>query len=185
MNHHAERQEALEISQQNEEFVRLYARDEGRLRRYVAALVPDAADVDDILQEAAIALMRKFDQYDATQPFFNWACRFALYEVLQHRKRTKTRRRYFSEEVVEAIAAEYQQHQQRSEQRKKALTDCLTKLDAQDRRLVELRYFSDETVDSLAERIGEPVARLYRSLARIRYQLATCVQQRVASEGGS
>ncbi|QDU73652.1 RNA polymerase sigma factor [Bremerella volcania] len=173
----------MRITKQNEEFVRLYARDEGRLRRYVCALVPVMADVDDILQETAIALMRKFDQYDSTQPFFNWACRFALFEVLQHRKRAKTRGRHFSDEVVEAIAAEYQEHQQLSEQRRTALDACLRKLGDQDRRLVELRYFSEETVESLAQRIEEPVAKLYRSLARIRYLLATCVHKSLAAEG--
>jgi len=173
----------VKISRKNEEFVRLYARDEGRLRRYVAALVPVSADVDDIMQETAIALMRKFEQYDSAQPFFNWACRFALYEVLQYRKRVKTRRRYFSDEVVEAIAAEYQKHQLLSEERKKALPMCLEKLDDQDRRLIELRYFSEETVDQLAQRIEQPVARLYRSLARIRYRLAACVRKSIATEG--
>ncbi|GAA4427927.1 sigma-70 family RNA polymerase sigma factor [Bremerella cremea] len=175
----------MKISPQNEQFVRLYARDEGRLRRYVASLVPSTADVDDVLQETAIALMRKFEQYDDEQPFFNWACRFALYEVLQHRKRSNTRRRHFSDEVVEAIASEYQRHQQQSEERKKALADCLHKLDSQDRRLVELRYFSEETIDSLAQRIGEPAAKLYRSLARIRYALALCVRETIAAEATS
>jgi len=173
----------MNLTKQNEEFVRLYAKEEGRLRRYVGALVPVMADVDDILQETAIALMRKFDQYDPTQPFFNWACRFALYEVLQHRKRAKTRGRHFSDEVVEAIATEYQQHQQLSDQRKVALTGCLRKLEDQDRRLVELRYFSDETVESLAQRIEEPAARLYRSLARIRFALAVCVRKSLVQEG--
>ena len=173
----------VKFTKQNEEFVRLYAKHEGRLRRYVGALVPVQADVDDVLQETAIALMRKFDQYDSTQPFFNWACRFALYEVLQHRKRTKTRSRHFSEAVVEAIAAEYQQHQQSSDQRRTALATCLHKLDDQDRRLVELRYFSEETVESLAQRIEEPATKLYRSLARIRYLLAACVRKSLAAEG--
>lgn len=173
----------MTFTKQNEDFVRLYAKHESRLRRYVCALVPVMADVDDILQETAIALMRKFDQYDPTQPFFNWACRFALYEVLQHRKRTKTRGRHFSDEVVEAIAAEYQQHEQLSEQRKLALASCLHKLEDQDRRLIELRYFSEETVESLAQRIHEPATKLYRSLARIRFLLANCVRKSLTAEG--
>lgn len=173
----------MNISAQNEAFVRLYAREEGRLRRYVSALVPTPSDVDDVLQETAIALMRKFDEYDPEQPFFNWACRFAYYEVLQYRKRAQTRGRHFSDAVVEAIAADYQQHHQLADQRREALAECLRRLSEQDRRLVELRYFSGETVDSLAERIQEPVARLYRSLARIRYALATCVRNKVPAEG--
>jgi len=169
-------------SHDSEDFIRLYARHEGRLRRYVSALVPEPADVDDVLQETAIALMRKFDQYDPSRPFLNWASRFAFFEVLQHRKRARTRRRHFSRATVEAIARDYQQHEQLAEQRRQALAECLRQLGVQDRRLVELRYASDETVDSLAKRIGEPVARLYRSLARIRRMLADCVRRRLAVE---
>jgi len=173
----------MEITRENEEFVRLYARSEGRLRRYVSAMVPVSSDVDDILQDTAVALMRKFDQYDHEQPFFNWACRFAMFEVLQHRKRHRTRKRHFSEEVLEAIAAEYQNHQQSADRRRQALADCVRQLEEQDRRLIELRYGSTETVDNLAARINEPVARLYRSLARIRNLLANCVRQKLAVEG--
>ena len=172
----------MEWSPNNEDFIRLYARHEGRLRRYVSALVPVPADVDDVLQETAIALMRKFGEYDPNRPFLNWACRFAFFEVMQHRKRAKTRRRHFCEETVEAIARDYQQHEQVAEQRRHALAECLRHLGAQDRRLVELRYASNETVGSLAERIGEPVARLYRSLARIRRMLAVCVRRKLAVE---
>jgi len=172
----------MEPSHDSEDFIRLYARHEGRLRRYVSALVPVPADVDDVLQETAIALMRKFGEYDPNRPFFNWACRFAFFEVMQHRKRGKTRRRHFSDETVEAIARDYQQHEQLAEQRRRALAECLRQLSAQDRRLVELRYASDETVASLAKRIGEPVARLYRSLARIRRMLAACVRRKLAVE---
>lgn len=173
----------MKITQQNEEFIRLYAREEARLRRYVSSLMAVSADVDDVMQETAIALMRKFDQYDPEQPFFNWACRFALYEVMQHRKRSKTRRRHFSDEVVELIAAEYQQCTRMSEEKKQALATCMGNLTDQDRRLVELRYFSEETVENLSKRIEEPVARLYRNLARIRYALAACVRKSVSSEG--
>ena len=172
----------MESSRDSEDFIRLYARHEGRLRRYVSALVPVPADVDDVLQESAIALMRKFDEYDPNRPFFNWACRFAFFEVMQHRKRAKTRRRHFSDETVQAIARDYQEHEQLAAQRRQALAECLRQLGVQDRRLVELRYASDETVGSLAERLGEPVARLYRSLARIRRMLADCVRRKLAVE---
>lgn len=172
----------MEVSRDNEEFVRLYALHERQLRRYVTAMVPVAADVDDILQETAVALMRKFEQYDREQPFFNWACRFAVYEVLQHRKRNATRSRHFSQAVVEMIAAEYQQHQQAADRRRQLLAECVRQLEEQDRRLIELRYGGTETVDQLAQRINEPAARLYRSLARIRKLLASCVRSKLAVE---
>ncbi|UUO08722.1 sigma-70 family RNA polymerase sigma factor [Blastopirellula sp. J2-11] len=172
----------MTICDKNEEFVRLFARAEGRLRRYVTAMLPVPSDVDDVMQETAISLMRKFDQYDPDLPFFNWACRFAQFAVKKHRNRMKSNGRQFSCEAIEAIAAEYPHHLQLSVKREKALNDCLNHLGDADRRLVELRYFSEETVDSLSQRTEEPVARLYRSLSRIRRILAHCVRKKLAEE---
>ena len=174
----------MEFSHDNERFVLLFARHEARLRRYVSALVPLPEDVDDVMQETSLALMRKFEEYDPSQPFFNWACRFAFFEVRQHRKKVKTRRRYFSDEVVDALAREFQEHDQRADVRHKALEECVRHLGEQDRRLVEMRYVGDETVANLASRIEEPVEKLYRSLSRIRRMLADCVRKKLSvSEG--
>lgn len=166
----------------NEEFGRLFAGIEGRLRRYVEVIAPTASDVDDVMQETAISLMSKFDQYDPELPFFNWACRFAQNVVKRHRARAMANRYQLSDAAINAITVDYPHHQQRSAERRRALTDCLNHLREEDRRLVELRYFSHETVDSLSQKIEEPVARLYRSLSRIRKTLANCVRKKLATE---
>ena len=59
-------------------FLSLFLRSEREIFRYVAALVPNVADPEDIVQQTAIALWEKFDAYDPAQPFTPWACRFAL-----------------------------------------------------------------------------------------------------------
>src|SRR5947207_5941430 len=59
-------------------FLSLFLRSEREIFRYVAALVPNVADAEDIVQQTALALWQKFDAYDPSQPFTPWACRFAL-----------------------------------------------------------------------------------------------------------
>src|SRR3954467_5126238 len=59
-------------------FLRLFLSAERELFRYVAALVPNLADAQEIVQQSAVALWVKFDQYDPALPFTPWACRFAL-----------------------------------------------------------------------------------------------------------
>ena len=59
-------------------FLSLFLRSEREIFRYVAALVPNLTDAEDIVQQTAIALWEKFDAYDPSQPFTPWACRFAL-----------------------------------------------------------------------------------------------------------
>src|SRR5207302_10737770 len=60
------------------QFLRLFLPSERELFRYVAALVPNVGDAEEIVQQTAVELWKKFDQYDARQPFTPWACRFAI-----------------------------------------------------------------------------------------------------------
>ena len=55
-----------------QQFLSLFLRSEREIFRYVAALVPNLADVDDIVQQTAISLWEKFDAYDPARPFTPW-----------------------------------------------------------------------------------------------------------------
>ncbi|XZE55100.1 sigma factor [Planctomycetaceae bacterium SH139] len=67
-----------------QEFFRVFLANEREVLRYVVALVPNLADAREIVQQTAMVLWEKFDQYDADRPFTPWACRFAL-NVTRHR----------------------------------------------------------------------------------------------------
>src|SRR3954451_8039077 len=64
-------------------FLSLFLRSEREIFRYVAALVPNVVDAEDIVQQTALSLWEKFDAYDASRPFTPWACRFALNKTRQ------------------------------------------------------------------------------------------------------
>ena len=64
-------------------FLSLFLRSEREIFRYVAVLVPNLADAEDIVQQTALALWEKFDAYDPNRPFTPWACRFALNKARQ------------------------------------------------------------------------------------------------------
>ena len=53
------------------EFIGLLAREERRLTAYVAALVPNWADVDDLLQATKLKLWEQFGDYDPRGDFGN------------------------------------------------------------------------------------------------------------------
>ena len=58
----------------SQRFLSLFLRTEREIFRYVAALVPNVAGAEDIVQQTAVALWEKFDAYDPAQPFTPWAC---------------------------------------------------------------------------------------------------------------
>ena len=67
-----------------EEMVRLLAKHQDDLFRYIFALLPHEEDARDALQETSVALFRKWSEYDPEKPFLAWAYGFAVLEVLKH-----------------------------------------------------------------------------------------------------
>lgn len=64
-------------------------------------LVLNVSDARDIVQEAAVALWEKIDQYDPDKPFAPSACRLALNEARMF-LRKQARRLRLAEDVVES-----------------------------------------------------------------------------------
>jgi RNA polymerase sigma-70 factor (ECF subfamily) len=170
---------------QHERFLRLFAKNEERIRRYIMVLVPNRADADDIFQETTVALWKKFGEYTPERPFFNWACRFAHFQVLGHRKREAVRSKHlrFSDAALEALSGEAQPTENDLTQWRQALATCVESLPASQRELIQLRYSTDATVVDVARRTGQAAKSLYKALARIRLRLAKCVQSRIATGG--
>src|SRR5262245_25737660 len=90
-----------------ERFVQLFAKHQRGIQAYIWTLVSHRDDSDDILQETSVSLWRKWAEYDPNRDFFRWACGIAFIEVLRHRRRHASRRLWFSEELLETLAAEF------------------------------------------------------------------------------
>jgi RNA polymerase sigma-70 factor (ECF subfamily) len=167
------------------EYVRLLSEYDGELRRYLYTLLPKMADVEEVLQETALALWEKFDQYDPDRPFKPWACRFAYFQTLRFRRSAAQDRLVFREEVLELVAAEREQEEPALEQRRIALGFCLGKLPQADCDLLGQRYAEERKIVDLARQWGQPVKQLYNKLDRIRARLALCIEERMAATGSS
>ncbi len=166
-----------------DEFTILYTRHERQLVRFVASLLGQPSDVDDVMQETARVLWREFERYDAERPFLPWACAVARFEVLSFRKRQKTRRKYFSEETVELLAMEWREVAAGDDARAEALTACVAALPEKDRRMLAQRYGEGETLREAAERTQREVNALYKQMQRIREKLFVCVSRKLEREG--
>lgn len=170
---------------QHERFLRLFANHEERIRRYIMVLVPNRADAEDIFQETTVALWKKFGEYQADRPFLNWACRFAHFQILSHRKNEAVRAKHlrFSDQALEALSREKQPGDDQLATYRQALAACVEALPPVERELIELRYATRATVAEAAEQAGRAATTIYKSLARIRIRLANCVQRRLATGG--
>ena len=169
----------------NEQFVRLLAASQQDVLRYVRGLVHNDADAEDVVQETAVALWRKFDQYDPSQSFARWAIAFAHREVYNLRKRRRREQGgavMFSDDVIELLAEERVEHSDVLESRRRALRYCLEKLSAALRELLIRRYRDKQPVTEMAAESGEKVQSLYKRLSRTRRNLMECVTRKLAEE---
>ena len=157
-------------------FLSLFLRSEREIFRYVAALVPNVADAEDIVQQSALALWEKFDSYDPNQPFTPWACRFALNKTKQWIERRQRWQALLDGGLLEELAQRREELRPEIETRLKYLEGCLNKLPAEQRVIVEGYYYRRDGIEKLAEHSGRTVAATYKTLQRIREALQLCIE---------
>jgi RNA polymerase sigma-70 factor, ECF subfamily len=166
------------------DFGRLLMEHRARIYGFIRSLVAQRADAEDLLQETASVLWRKFDEFQAGSNFLAWALQVARYEVLKFRKRQRRDSLQFSEEFLDAVAAETVEESAHLGDMQAFLNQCLDKLSAADRELIQLRYRSDVTVKTLAAQLGRPLSTIYDSLSRIRRLLLECAQRAASQADG-
>lgn len=167
----------------SEDFAALYSRYHLDLLRYVLTLLPDRHQAEDVVQEVARLLWQKREQYDPAKSFAAWARGFAYLEVLKVLRRQSVRGKYFSEQLVEQLAEERMANEDQLSLQREALSECLRKLDADSRDLLESRYTGEMTLQQVAEKQGKSANAVYLAMHRIRQKLLECVNRRLRLEG--
>ncbi len=168
-----------------QQFIQRFSEIEDGLYRYILVLVHRDADAQDILQETAIALWKKWEQYDSELPFAPWARRFAYTEVMKFRlyqSREGEKRTAFPAELIDQLSEEYAQHEEVFELRLEALQGCYDKLSEDDRVLLQARYWNDTNLRKLAQVRGVSEDHIYRRLSKLRRILERCIQQSIAEQ---
>jgi RNA polymerase sigma-70 factor (ECF subfamily) len=168
---------------EQQQFLSLFLRSEREIFRYVAALVPNLSEVDDIVQQTAITLWEKFDAYDPNRPFTPWACRFALNKTRQWMERRKRWMTLLEDGLAEELAQRRVELQPVWESRLRCLEGCLDQLPEKSRSLIESYYFGRNGVETLANETGCSVGAIYKMLQRIRHRLQECIEKTADRKG--
>ena len=83
----------------HESFMRLWVQHQSRVYAYIRALVFRRADAEDLLQEVAVVLWRKFDQFEPGSRFDQWAYRVARNQIPVLPQKKQRDRLLFSQEL--------------------------------------------------------------------------------------
>ena len=165
----------------SEDFEQLLAAHQGRLIGFIRSLIGPSGEVDDILQNTNQILWREAETFEAGSNFRAWAFQIARYQVLQHRDRQRRQgqRIPFSEELLETMAIRAEEKESSLERRQRFLQACLEKLPDRQREVIERRYFSGETVQSIAEVVGLKPNAVSQLLFRGREGLLRCIESQL------
>lgn len=165
------------------EFVSLLTNHQRRLYGYIATLLPNPTDTEEVLQQTNLVLWSKAEEFVLGTSFRAWSFRIAYLEVIAYCRRSNRERQLFGAELLETIGREAEDHEAHSAgHRAVALKGCLDKLRSADRELISARYRSETPVQQLAAAMGRPLSSVYRSLERIRFTLLECVKRTLATE---
>lgn len=173
---------------QTPEFVSLFLAHQWSIHRYIAALLGSQQDAEDLVQETAAVLWKKFAEFEPGTSFYAWSCKTAYLLVLEYRRRKAREASPLEDQVLEQVAAVAAGPELAQEIRLSALAKCLEKLSPGDRKLVDQCYSADIKVKEVAANLQRTAKSVRKSLGRIRRALLECVRRREAAaerEGGS
>ncbi len=134
------------------------------------------------MQEVAVVLWRKFEGLSAIQDFRRWAFGVARFEALTLLRDRARDRHVFGEDVLALLADHATDDAGILEAERNALDECVGKLDAEQRLLLDAAYAPGVRIDALAATSGRTSMSLYKALHRIRLALMDCTQRALARE---
>lgn len=161
------------------QFARLWTEVQPAVSAYVRTAVRDSHAAKDIVQNTAIVLLDKFDQWDASRRFLPWALGFAKFEVLAYSRDQSRDRLLFDESLLTTLADCWPDIQETAGREQTALQTCVDALAASAREMVQLRYFEELSITQVAERLNSTAGATRVSLMRIRRRLLDCVSRRL------
>ncbi len=182
---------AAVVTGKPEAFAALYDRLSGPLYAMCLRMTGDAAEAEDILQEAFLVIWRRAASYDGAQSsVFSWAVHLTRCKAIDHLRARGRRLRVFTSDdpgtggedgeprpVLETVAANGPGADDAADLRERAgaVRRVLGALPADQCQAIEMAFFSDLTHHEISARLGQPLgtikARIRRGLLKLRDEL--------------
>jgi RNA polymerase sigma-70 factor (ECF subfamily) len=150
---------------------------------YIASVIRNFADVEDVLQEVAMAVARQYPDSDQSLPFIPWALAIARHKVADYqRKHYHKTKVVFDDAVLQQVESAYTEIELEVPEIRRALDTCVERLQKRARQLMELRYMHGMKPAEIADRVGMTANSVSQALFRMRQALSDCIRARM--DGG-
>jgi RNA polymerase sigma-70 factor (ECF subfamily) len=174
-----------QVHQRIEQIAGLWTRSQPAVAAYLASLVYDHHDAEDLLQRTAMSAIRKFADFDEERSFTSWAVGIAHIEVLRYRReKSRDTRVFFSDEALEALAQAHKECETEPDTDvRNALGRCMQRLRGRSKQVVELFYRDGKKLDAIAEHLAVARGTVGSILHRSRKALRECVNHELGRRG--
>lgn len=147
---------------------------------FIYSLVADFHQTDDVLQNVAMVVVRKREEYDASQPFLPWALQIAKFEVLKHRRTIARDRHTFGDSLIDEVLVACQEESADLVERRQAVVDCVRQTSDRHREVLLLRYVQNLQPKQIAEQLHLGGGAARRLLQRARDAVRACIERKLA-----
>jgi RNA polymerase sigma-70 factor, ECF subfamily len=168
----------LKSAESRDEFVQLLTSAQPRLFSYLAMILGDVHDANNVLQEANVTLWTKADDFTPGTNFLAWAREVAYFKALAFVRDRKRERLILNQELVDQVVSRPERVE--TDQRRVPLRHCMSELSAKQMHVLRMRYSDGESIASIAKQESKTEAAVKMVLRRLRLSLMDCIQRRLA-----
>ncbi len=151
---------------------------------YARAVLGNYTAAEDVVQEAMLVVVRKFDQFQEGTSMLAWCRAIVRLEVLrvkQQRQRERTLAERLLDDAVDAAFDEFHTAQRRddAESWQEALERCLERVPDRGRRVLKARFVDELSYQQIGERVGMTLEAVRKALFRLKKQVRLCVETKI------
>lgn len=164
---------------ENSEYSKLIIEGQHRLFGFVFSLLGDNAASWDVLQETNIILWQKQEQFELGTNFDAWARRIARFQTMAYlRDRKRMPLDLMTPEVMESFGHELENElePEKMDEKLSILSKCREKLKERSRKMLELYYEQNLSVQQVGEALSMNPNATKQALLRIRRSLHDCIE---------
>lgn len=173
----------IEKMSKSEELAVFWTQSQRSVSTYIASLVPNFQDADDILQNVAVITVKKFNLFDKKKSFISWVIGIARNEVLKYYTEKARNRVVPDLDAIEQMAGLYEAELSANDGYEKsisaALASCIERLREKWKRILEMYYLREQSSARIAQQLAMTRSNVFVSLHRIRCALKECVENKL------
>ena len=148
---------------------------------YSRSLLGNYAAADDILQEAMLVVVKKYDQFQEGTSMLAWCRSIVRIEVLRAKQRQRRERTLADRVLDDAIDAAFDEFQtarrhDEAESWREAARRCLERVPDRGQGVLRARFADELSYQQIAERLGMTIEAVRKALFRLKRQVRSCVK---------